>query len=42
MLSLLEPTPDQASRSPMLTTNGTTRYDELAGGVGSTHQKVRS
>jgi hypothetical protein len=29
-LPLLEPTPDQASRLPMSTTNGATRYDELA------------
>jgi hypothetical protein len=41
-LSLLEPTPDQTSRSPTSTTNGATRYDELAGGVGSTHQKVEN
>jgi hypothetical protein len=33
-LPLVEPTPDQASRSPTSTTNGATRYDELAGGVG--------
>lgn len=41
-LPLLEPTPDQASRSPTSTTNGATRYDELAGGVGSAHQKVEN
>jgi hypothetical protein len=41
-LLLLEPTLDQASRSPMLTTNGARRYDELAGGVGSAHQKVEN
>jgi hypothetical protein len=41
-LPLLEPTPDQASRSPTSTTNGATRYDELAGGVGSVHQKVEN
>jgi hypothetical protein len=36
-LPLLEPTPDQASRSPTSTTNGATRYDELAGRVGFAH-----
>jgi hypothetical protein len=36
-LPLLEPTPDQASSSPTSTTNDSTRYDELAGGVGSAH-----
>jgi hypothetical protein len=41
-LLLLEPNPDQASRSPMSTTNSATRYDELAGGVGSGHQKVEN
>jgi hypothetical protein len=39
-LPFLEPTLDQASRSPTSTTNGATRYDGLAGGVGSAHQKV--
>jgi hypothetical protein len=39
-LPLLEPNPDQASRSPTSTTNGATRYDELAGGIGSAHKKV--
>jgi hypothetical protein len=29
-------------RSPTSTTNGATRYDELAGGVGSAHQKVEN
>jgi hypothetical protein len=42
MLSLLEPNPDQGSSSPMLTTNGATRYNELAGGVGSAHQKMEN
>jgi hypothetical protein len=41
-LPLLEPTSDQDSRSPTLTTNGAMRYDELAGGVGSAHQKVEN
>jgi hypothetical protein len=41
-LPLLEPTPDQASRLPTSTTNGATRYDELAGGVGTVHQKVEN
>jgi hypothetical protein len=39
---LLEPTPDQTSRLHMSTTNGATRYDEFAGGVGTTHQKVEN
>jgi hypothetical protein len=33
MLPLLQPTPDQASRSPTSTTNGATRYNGLVGGV---------
>jgi hypothetical protein len=41
-LPLLESTPDQASRLPTSTTNGATRYDELAGGVGTMHQKVEN
>jgi hypothetical protein len=41
-LLLLEPNPDQASRSPMSTTNGATWYDELARGVGSAQQKVEN
>jgi hypothetical protein len=41
-LPLLEPTPDQASRLPTSTTNSATRYDELAGGVGTAHQKVEN
>jgi hypothetical protein len=41
-LSLLEPTPDQASRLHTSTTNGATRYDELAGGVETVHQKVEN
>jgi hypothetical protein len=41
-LSLLEPNPGQGSSSPMLTTNGATRYDEFAGGVGSAHQKMEN
>jgi hypothetical protein len=39
---LLEPTPDQASRLPMSTTNGATRYDELAWGVVTAHQKIEN
>jgi hypothetical protein len=42
MLQFLEPTQDQASRSPISTTNCATRYDELAEGVGSAHQKVEN
>jgi hypothetical protein len=42
MLPLLKPTLDQASRSLTLTTNGAMRYDELARGVRSTHQKVEN
>jgi hypothetical protein len=41
-LPLLEPTPDQASRSPTSTTNSATRYDKLTRGVGSAHQKVEN
>jgi hypothetical protein len=41
-LSLLEPSPDQASRSPTSTTNGVMRYNELDGGVRSAHQKVEN
>jgi hypothetical protein len=41
-LLLLEPTPDEASRSCTSTTNGATRYDELAGEVGSAHYKVEN
>jgi hypothetical protein len=41
-LPLLESTPDQTSRLPTSTTNGATRYDEFAGGVGTTHQKVEN
>jgi hypothetical protein len=41
-LPLLEPTPNQDSRLPTPTTNGATRYDELAGGVGTVHQKVEN
>jgi hypothetical protein len=41
-LPLLEPTPDQASRSATSTTNDATRYDELARGVRSAHQKVEN
>jgi hypothetical protein len=41
-LLLLDPTPDQASRSPTSTTNGAMRYDELARGVGSAHQNVEN
>jgi hypothetical protein len=41
-LSLLEPTPNQASMSPTSTTNYATRYDELTGGVGFAHQKVEN
>jgi hypothetical protein len=41
-LPLLEPTPKQDSRSPTSTTNSAMRYDELAGGTGSTHQKVEN
>jgi hypothetical protein len=41
-LPLLEATPDQHSRSPTSTTNSATRYDELAGGVGSAHQKAEN
>jgi hypothetical protein len=41
-LPLLEPTPDQASRLPTSTTNSAMRYDDLAGGVGTAHQKVEN
>jgi hypothetical protein len=39
---LLEPTPNQASMSLTLTTNGATRYNELTRGVGFAHQKVEN
>jgi hypothetical protein len=41
-LPLLEPTLDQASRSPTSTTNGVTRYEKFARAVESTHQKVKN
>jgi hypothetical protein len=41
-LPLLEPIPNQASRLPTSTTNGAKRYDELAGRVGTVHQKVEN
>jgi hypothetical protein len=41
-LSLLEPSPDQASRSPTSATNSVMRYNELDGGVRSAHQKVEN
>jgi hypothetical protein len=41
-LLLLEPTLDQVLMPLTSTTNGATRYNELAGGVRSMHQKVEN